>query len=132
MTRYAITDETYQRFSLDVRGQEMRVIFYFILSSDAWYADIFDSEGNTVALGERMVSGVDTGTKFGIEGVFIAGPNGEAKDPDSTGWKDLYLYVLDEDELDPKKLFTVAEPTYLIDADSNPIVDPSGLLLVAD
>ena len=130
MTRYTITDEAYQKFSLTVRELEMQVVFYFIASSDAWYTDIFDSEGNVIALGERLVSGVDTGFKFGIEGVFVAGPNGEAKDPDSTGWKDLFLYVLDEDELAPQKLFTVAEPTYLIDADSNPIVDPSGLLMV--
>ena len=132
MTQYTITDEPYQKFSLDVRGEDMQVVLYFILQSDAWYADITDSVGNVVAKGERMVSGVDTGFKFGIPGVYIAGPNGEAKDPDSTGWEDLFIYVLDEDELEPTKARTTVEPTYLIDADSNPIADSSGLLLVVN
>jgi len=131
MIRYAIGSETFQRFSLDVRGQEMTVVLYYVLSSDAWYADITTAQGDIVALGERMVSGLDTGFKFGVEGVFIAGPNGESNDPDGTGWDNLFIYVLEEDELDPVR-FRVVEPTYLIDAFSNPITDASGLYLVVE
>lgn len=132
MKRYTITDETYQKFSMDVRGQEMNVVLFYILSSDSWYADIADPLGNIVAKGERLVSGVDTGFKFGIPGVYIAGPNGEAKDPDGTGWTDLFFYVLDEDELDDVSLFTIVDPTYLIDDASDPITDDSGLYMVVE
>lgn len=132
MKRYIITDEHYQKFSLDVRGQEIQMVFYYILSSDAWYRDAYNSLGTAIVHGERLVSGVDIGFKFGIEGIFIAGPNGEARDPDGSGWKDLFLYVLDEGELDPASLYTVAEPTYLIDDASDPITDDSGLFLVVE
>lgn len=132
MTYYEVTDETYQQFTMDVRGQVMDVTLYFVLDNDAWYADIRTSAGEVVALGERMVSGIDTGTKFGIPGVYIAGPNGEAKDPDSTGWADLFFYVLDEDELAADTGLTKATPTYLIDGFSNPLVDKHGLYLVVE
>lgn len=132
MVQYTVTDETYQQFTMDVRGQVMAVTLYFILDNDAWYADIRTSDGAVVALGERMVSGIDTGTKFGIPGVYIAGPNGEAKDPDGSGWANLFFYVLDEDELIPDTGLTQAEPTYLIDGGSNPLVDKYGLYLVVE
>jgi len=132
MIRYAVRNDTYQKFTLDIRGQDMTVVLYYVLQNDAWYADITSDTGEIVAQGERMVSGIDTGFKFGIPGVFIAGPNGEAHDPDGEGWDNLYFYVLTLEELDIGPLFAQADPTYLIDAMSDPIVDSDGLFLVVE
>lgn len=132
MTKYPISNNKYQRFTLNVRGQDMVVTLYYILSNDAWYADIVRASGEVVGYGERMVSGVDTGVKFGVPGVYIAGPNGEAKDPDGEGWDNLFIYVLDESELEADLGLTKTQPVYLIDANSNPLVDKHGLYLVVE
>ncbi len=130
MTKYTISNDTYQKFILNVRGVERHVVFYFVLSSNHWYADVYTTKGVAIVKGERLVSGIDLGFKMGVEGVYIAKADGSAKDPDKTGWDGLFLFVLDEDELSVKKTFTTKEQTVLVDKDNNILVDASGLFIL--
>ena len=132
MTRYSVTDEKYQKFSIDVRGTEITLVIYYIHSSDSWYRDAYDPAGNVVTLGERLVGGLDLGFKFGIPGIYIADSLGNAKDPDGTGWSDLFIYVLSEDELEDTARRLGIEPTYLIDGNSDPLTDSKGFFLVVE
>lgn len=129
MKRFSITNERYQKFNLSIRGEEFSLVIYYINYSNAWFMDITTNGGASIVKGEKMVSGVDLGFKFPTKGVFIADENGNAKDPDGTNWDGLYLYALDEDELESTARKTVLEPTYLIDSNSNPLVDSSGFYL---
>lgn len=132
MTKYAITNERYQKFNIDVRGVSITIVLYYNNIDKAWYRDSFTAEGAVVVYGEKMVSGVDMGFKFPFKGVYVADGEGNLKDPTEDNWDNLFLYILDEDELEPQTRATVPEPTYLIDPNSNPLVDSSGFFLVVE
>lgn len=129
MKRYTITDEHYQKFNLTARGQEFLMVIYYSNYSDAWYMDVNISDGEYIVKGERMVSGVDLGFKYDFKGVYILDKNLQPRDPKADGWKDLYIYILNEDELEAQARAKVPEPVYLIDDNSNPLVDGLGFYL---
>ena len=130
MVRYTVSDEKYQKFSMGIRGDDMSVVIYYVHASDSWYANSNTESGEIVAVGERLVGGIDLGFKFGIPGVYIADGQGQPKDPDSEGWSNLFFYILTEEELADTERRTSVEPVYLIDSNGNPIVDSKGFNLV--
>lgn len=132
MTRYTISNERYQKFNIDVRGTDLALVLYYNTTSDAWYVDVFRAEGEVLIYGEKMVSGVDLGFKFEFRGVYVADGEGNFRDPDSNNWDNLFLYILDEDELEDAPRANIPEPTYLIDAGGNPLVDGNGYNLVVE
>lgn len=131
MIKYAITNERYQKFNIDFRGTNITLVIYYNSMDEAWYRDAYTEEG-TVIFGEKLVSGVDMGFKFPFKGVYIADGQGNLKDPSSDNWDNLFLYILDEDELEDQPRAGVPDLVYLIDADSNPIVDSNGYYIVAE
>lgn len=126
-----MTDEPVQNFTLDVRGSYIELKAYYNDIDGAWYADFTNEEGVIMPLGEKLVSGVDIGFKFGVEGIYIAKLDGTFQDPGPDGWSDLYFYILEEDELGQKDT-AFNGFTYLVDDNNNPLYDDFGNLLVGD